>query len=71
MTFDQLVDAYYEQVVALVEGGVDILLPDYFDTLNLKAALFAIMKFRTSIGTDSCDCLRHHYRSIRTLSDRP
>ncbi|MGI6457488.1 MAG: methionine synthase [bacterium] len=47
VTFDQLVDAYYEQVVALVEGGVDILLPETtFDTLNLKAALFAIMKFQ-------------------------
>jgi len=46
VTFDQLVDAYYEQVRGLVDGGVDILLPETtFDTLNLKAALFAIQKF--------------------------
>lgn len=47
VTFDELVDAYYEQVAALVEGGVDILQPETtFDTLNLKAALFAIDKFQ-------------------------
>ena len=46
VTFDQLVDSYYEQVAALVEGGVDILFPETtFDTLNLKACLFAIDKF--------------------------
>ena len=43
VTFDQVRDAYYEQVVALVEGGVDLLLPEtVFDTLNLKACLYAI-----------------------------
>lgn len=43
VTFDQLVEAYGEQVRALLEGGVDLLLPETtFDTLNLKAALFAI-----------------------------
>ena len=46
VTFDDLVAAYYEQVAALVEGGVDILLPEtVFDTLNLKACLFAIEKY--------------------------
>ena len=41
--FDQLCDAYIEQVTALIEGGVDILLVEtIFDTLNAKAALFAI-----------------------------
>ena len=45
VTYDQLVDAYYEQAKALVDGGVDILFPETtFDTLNLKAALFAIEK---------------------------
>ncbi|MGZ7267164.1 homocysteine S-methyltransferase family protein, partial [Streptococcus pyogenes] len=35
--------AYYEQAVALIDGGVDILLVEtIFDTLNAKAALFAI-----------------------------
>ena len=41
--FDQLAQAYYDQAQALMEGGVDILLPETtFDTLNLKAAIFAI-----------------------------
>ncbi len=43
VTFDQVRDAYYEQITALVEGGVDILLPEtIFDTLNVKACLYAI-----------------------------
>ncbi len=43
ITFDQLVNAYYEQVQGLVDGGADILLVEtIFDTLNAKAALFAI-----------------------------
>ncbi|MBI2821404.1 MAG: homocysteine S-methyltransferase family protein, partial [Acidobacteria bacterium] len=43
VTFDQLVAAYSEQVRGLLDGGVDLLLPETtFDTLNLKAALFAI-----------------------------
>ncbi len=42
-TFDEIEQAYYEQSVALIEGGVDILLPETtFDTLNLKAAIVAI-----------------------------
>lgn len=45
ITFDELVDAYYDQARGLVDGGVDILLPETtFDTLNLKACLFAIQK---------------------------
>src|ERR1051325_6830977 len=44
--FDTLVAAYYEQVRGLVDGGVDLLLPETtFDTLNLKACLYAIEKF--------------------------
>lgn len=43
ISFDELVDAYKEQVGALMDGGVDILLVEtVFDTLNAKAALFAI-----------------------------
>ncbi|MCS0629416.1 methionine synthase [Telluria mixta] len=46
VTFDQLVAAYYEQVDALVEGGIDLLLVEtIFDTLNCKAALFAIDQY--------------------------
>ncbi|HEV2287835.1 MAG TPA: methionine synthase [Candidatus Acidoferrales bacterium] len=45
-TFDQLRDAYSEQVRGLVDGGVDVLLVEtIFDTLNAKAALFAIDEF--------------------------
>ncbi|MDQ1832822.1 methionine synthase [Massilia scottii] len=43
VTFDQLVAAYHQQVGGLVEGGSDVLLVEtIFDTLNCKAALFAI-----------------------------
>ena len=46
VTFDQLVAAYYEQVDALVEGGIDLILVEtIFDTLNCKAALFAIDQY--------------------------
>ena len=45
VTFDELVDAYSEQIRGLVDGGADILLVEtIFDTLNAKAALFAIAK---------------------------
>lgn len=43
ISFDELVNAYKEQVNALIDGGVDLLLVEtIFDTLNAKAALFAI-----------------------------
>jgi 5-methyltetrahydrofolate--homocysteine methyltransferase len=43
VNFDQLAAAYHEQAEALLDGGVDILLAEtVFDTLNLKACLFAI-----------------------------
>ncbi len=43
ITFDQLAEAYHEQAAGLVDGGADILLVEtIFDTLNAKAALFAI-----------------------------
>ena len=43
VTFDELEEAYHEQALALIEGGVDLLLVEtVFDTLNAKAALFAI-----------------------------
>lgn len=46
VTFDEVVEAYYEQVKGLVEGGVDLLLIEtIFDTLNAKAAIFAIKKY--------------------------
>src|SRR5262249_39944591 len=51
VTFDQMAESYYAQVAALVEGGVDILLPEtVIDTLNLKACLFAIGQYFTDRG---------------------
>jgi len=45
-TYDEIVQAYYEQVEALIDGGVDMLLVEtIFDTLNAKAAMFAIDLF--------------------------
>ena len=46
LTFDEAMEAYYEQVKGLVDGGVDILLIEtIFDTLNAKAAIFAVKKY--------------------------
>ncbi len=46
VTFDEVASAYYEQVKGLVKGGVDLLLIEtIFDTLNAKAAIFAIKKY--------------------------
>ena len=51
ITFDQLVISYSEQIEALIEGGVHILLVEtIFDTLNAKAALFAISGVFEKIG---------------------
>jgi 5-methyltetrahydrofolate--homocysteine methyltransferase len=46
VTFDEVVAAYSEQVKGLVDGGVDLLLIEtIFDTLNAKAAIFAIKEY--------------------------
>src|ERR1035437_2199013 len=46
VNWDQVVDAYTEQVRGLIDGGVDLLLIEtIFDTLNAKAALFAIQNY--------------------------
>ncbi|RNL82769.1 5-methyltetrahydrofolate--homocysteine methyltransferase [Sinomicrobium pectinilyticum] len=53
ITFDELRTAYKQQVEALVDGGVDILLVEtIFDTLNAKAALFAIEEMKEERGLD-------------------
>ena len=50
VSFDNLVDAYYEQVRGLVDGGADVLLIEtIFDTLNAKAAIFAIKKYEQEL----------------------
>ncbi len=52
VTFNEVMLAYYEQVQALMEAGVDLLLAETtFDTLNLKAALFAIQKYFDETNT--------------------
>lgn len=46
VTFDEVVEAYYEQVKGLTDGGADLLLIEtIFDTLNAKAAIYAIKKY--------------------------
>ncbi|HEV8543616.1 MAG TPA: methionine synthase, partial [Verrucomicrobiae bacterium] len=51
VTFDQLVASYTEQIRGLIDGGADILLVEtVFDTLNCKAALFAIEDYFDKTG---------------------
>ncbi|HAC25517.1 MAG TPA: 5-methyltetrahydrofolate--homocysteine methyltransferase [Cytophagales bacterium] len=51
ITFDQLKEAYAQQAKALLEGGADLLLVEtVFDTLNAKAALFAIQELFDQLG---------------------
>jgi 5-methyltetrahydrofolate--homocysteine methyltransferase len=51
ISFDELKDAYREQIRGLIDGGVQILLIEtIFDTLNAKAALFAIQEFLEDAG---------------------
>ena len=51
ISYDELVDAYSEQAKGLIEGGADVLLVEtVFDTLNAKAALFAIQKTFDELG---------------------
>jgi 5-methyltetrahydrofolate--homocysteine methyltransferase len=46
VTFDEVADAYYEHITGLVDGGADILLIEtIFDTLNAKAAIYAVEKY--------------------------
>ncbi|EEC44210.1 methionine synthase [Phaeodactylum tricornutum CCAP 1055/1] len=53
VTFDELVETYLEQVVGLVDGGADVLMVEtIFDTLNAKAALYAIGEFLEFSGLD-------------------
>lgn len=53
VNFDQLVESYFEQVKGLCEGGADLLLVEtIFDTLNAKAALFAIKNYFLATGKE-------------------
>jgi 5-methyltetrahydrofolate--homocysteine methyltransferase len=69
--FDDLERAYFDAARGLLEGGVDLLLPETtFDTLNLKAALFAIQRAfdETGIRVPVIASLTITDRSRRTLS---
>ena len=51
VSFDQIAEAYYQQAKGLIEGGVDLLLIEtIFDTLNAKAALYAIEQCFDDLG---------------------
>ena len=53
ITFDELVEAYDEQMQALIEGGVDALLIEtIFDTLNAKAGIYAMQEVMQRTGKD-------------------
>ena len=53
VTFDEVADAYFDQIKGLVEGGADILLVEtIFDTLNAKAALYAIQRYFDEFNTE-------------------
>ena len=64
VTYDELVKAYYLQAKGLVEGGADLLLVEtVFDSLNSKAALFAIAKLFDDLGIEP---LTAHGKPTRT-----
>ena len=53
ITFDELTDAYQEQMEALLEGGVDaILIETIFDSLNAKVAVYAAMEAMKKVGRE-------------------
>ncbi len=53
VTFDELVESYFEQIVGLVDGGSDILMVEtIFDTLNAKAAVYAVGEYLEFTGLD-------------------
>src|ERR1700759_5719976 len=56
VTFDDLAEAYYEQVRGLVDGGSDVLIIEtIFDTLNAKAALYAIKRYENECKANGLD----------------
>lgn len=51
VTFHEMAESYYAQIKALVEAGVDILMPEtVIDTLNLKACLYAVARYTEESG---------------------
>jgi 5-methyltetrahydrofolate--homocysteine methyltransferase len=52
VTFDEMMNAYYDAARGLIDGGADILLIEtIFDTLNAKAAIYAVQKYQREKGT--------------------
>ena len=52
VTFDEMMNAYYNAVRGLIDGGADILLIEtIFDTLNAKSAIYALQKYQRESGT--------------------
>ena len=65
VSFEELRVAYKEQALALVEGGADLLMVEtVFDTLNAKAALFAILEAMDSLATRRTPAAAHRRRRI-------
>ncbi len=67
VTFDELRDAYAEQIAGLIDGGADlILIETIFDTLNAKAAIFACEEAFAAHGrAPAAHDLRHDHRPLR------
>ena len=73
VTFDQLYDAYYEQIDGLVQGGIDIVMIEtIFDTLNCKAAIIAVKDYfeNKKISLPIMISVTIVDKSGRTLSDK-
>ena len=72
-TFDQMAASYKEQVRGLVDGGVDLLLPETsFDTLNMKACLYAIAEYLEEAGVEDMPvmCSGTIFNGGRTLTQQ-
>ena len=72
VTFDILRDNYREAALALFEGGADlILIETIFDTLNAKAAIYALEELFDEGHAPTGDDFRHHHRCLGTYAVRP
>ena len=71
VTFDELVDAYYEQVQALADGGADLFLVEtIFDTLNAKAALYAIDLYFSDVKKGTVRPIQGSFQP-KTVNQKP
>ncbi len=70
-TYDELVTAYSEQIRGLLDGGADLLLVEtIFDTLNARAAFFAILKILEERGLEPLPCPRGGESQISNLKSQ-